>query len=153
MKNKLRLILIFDRLLVFNQKKLVWQSPSSWQIKDFLLADLNRDDQKELNLVVFKKRRYGDRRPFWVGEDKEFGCHFFVFAISPDKVFPIWQSSQIEKPICRASGRDTDGDGYKELIVIEGRYKKNGYSCQNSAKTAWQWNGWGFTKKTPPPVF
>jgi hypothetical protein len=143
---KLDIILVFNRLLVFDKKKVIWQSNPDWQVEDFLVADLNRDGQAELNLAVFKSGFYGDRKPFWIEEDAEFSCHFFVLGVTAKEVFPIWQSSQIEKPICQFTAEDQNNDGFKELVVEEGIYTKNSFSCRETIMSAWQWNGWGFTK-------
>jgi hypothetical protein len=73
--------------------------------------------------------------------------HFFLLGINGQKVYPVWQSSQVEKPICKAEAKDANGDGHEELIVQEGIYTEDGFSCQNTAKAIYQWNGWGFTKQ------
>jgi hypothetical protein len=143
---RIGIVLILDRLFVFAQKGLVWQSDPSWQVKDFFISDLNQDRQEELNLIVFSQKRYGDHRPFWVKKDQEFSNHFFIFRLSSKEVVPIWQSSRIEKPICQAEGKDLDRDGHQELVVKEGEYTQKSYSCQKTTQTSWQWNGWGFTK-------
>jgi hypothetical protein len=137
---------IFNRLLVFNNQKLIWTSPQEWQVRDFFLADLNYDGKNDLNLVVYKKGRYGDYKPFWVKADDSWGFHFFILGIANQKVFPVWQSSQVEKPICQAQAKDINNDGHLELIVKEGVYQNNSYSCYNSSEAIYRWNGWGLTR-------
>jgi hypothetical protein len=138
---------IFNRLLVFNRQKLIWVSPQPWQVKDFFLSDLNHDGAQDLNLVVYKKGRYGNDKPFWVKDDNSLGFHFFILGIADQKVYPLWQSSQVEQPICKAETKDLNDDGHQELVVQEGKYTQKGYSCQNTSESIYRWNGWGFTKQ------
>lgn len=136
----------FSRLLVIKNRTIIFQSDSLWQVKDFLVADLNNDKADELALVVWKKGSFGKVLPFWLKEnDKEYGSHLFIFKLDDQKLMPLWQSSKLENPICKVKVvKNKQSENI--MMVEEGIYKGNNYSCRKIRATNWQWNGWGFTK-------
>ena len=134
-------------LIVSQNKKKIWQTPSSWRVDSFFLADSNNDGRKEINLSVWKKGNFGSSKPFWVKEnDQSTKNHFFVFSFDKEKIKAIWQSSNLKKPNCEFIFGDVDNDGKQELVVIEGEYGVK-YNCQGNYLAVWQWNGWGFSNQ------
>lgn len=134
-------------LTVWQNKKKIWQTPSSWWVDSFFLADSNNDGRKEINLSVWKKGNFGSSKPFWVKEnDQSIKNHFFVFSFDKEKIKAIWQSSNLKKPNCEFFFGDVNNDGKQELVVIEGEYDIK-YNCQGNYLAVWRWNGWGFSNE------
>lgn len=134
-------------LIIWQNKKKIWQTPSSWWVDSFFLADSNNDGRKEINLSVWKKGNFGSSKPFWVKEnDQSIKNHFFVFSFDKEKTKAVWQSSNLDKPNCEFIFGDVDNDGKQELVVIEGEYGVK-YNCQGNYLAVWRWNGWGFSNQ------
>jgi|GEM_PF-5979914 len=131
-------------LRVFVKEYLVWETPPEWRVDGFELADAMRDGRIDLTMSVWKKGSFGSGRPFWVEENDE--CtrnHFFIYAMKDDQFLPRWQSSALDAPNCEYSFTDITGDGWDELITIEGFYFLQGCG-RGRFVSAWYWNGWTF---------
>ena len=116
-----------------------------FSIKNFLISDLNNDGREELALIVWKKGSYGSSRPFWLKNDtEEFSMRLFLYKFRKGKPVPLWHSSRLEKPICEIRVRKAEGK--KAIEVWEGSYQGESYSCGETERTFWSWNGWGFSK-------
>lgn len=137
----------FHRFLLLDGTKVVLKTPSAWQVKHVLTADFDSDKREELALVVWKKGSFGKDKPFWISEnDKSYSDHLFLYQYKDSKLVPFWHSSRLEKPICQISIDDIDNNGKTDLVVWEGEYKENTFSCKDTEKTFWHWNGWGFSR-------
>lgn len=127
-----------EQLRVNEEKRQLWQSPESWDIKQILLADADNEGQKELLMVVWKEGSFGSSRPMWLEEkDDEYTCHLFVYRLIAGKIQPVWCSSALDRPIKELKAADTDNDGLLELHVRE----------NFTTTTTWQWQNWGFFQK------
>lgn len=137
----------FHHFLLFDGIKIVFQTPPVWQVKHVLTTDFDSDKREELALVVWKKGSFGSDKPFWISEsDKLYSDHLFLYQYKDTKLVPLWHSSRLEKPICQISIDDIDNNSETDLVVWEGEYKENSFSCKDTKKTFWRWNNWGFTK-------
>lgn len=117
---------------------------SPLSVRSFLIADFDNDGRKELALVIWKKGSFGRDKPFWLKRnDSSYGFHLFLYRIK-DGLRPLWFSSRLAKPICDINVRERAGKS--EIEVEEGVYNPQGYSCQKTEKTSWQWDGWGFKR-------
>jgi len=140
-------ILENGRLEITENSKKVWESPPSWWIEDFILADSNNDGITDINLSLWKSGRFGPSRPFWVKEnDQSVKNHFFILDVKNDKVEQIWGSSNLWQPNCEFRIDDIDSDGRNDLVTIEGEYSEKG-ECDGEYVGVWVWNGWGFSRK------
>lgn len=139
-----------QRLKVWEDSHLIWQTPQEWQVKQIILADADNNEQKELSLVVWKKGSYGKSKPFWFkGPDDQYSCHLFIYRLLSGRMKAVWCSSALEHPIIHLDVLDRDDDGLKELIVTEGPRYGFAYALRqhiNRHDTSWVWNGWGFER-------
>lgn len=127
-----------------------WESPEDWRVTEVIEADLNRDGTMEYALLVW--------RPFapWPidkflphgGRITEFhnkaglSAHLILVGWDGDEYRELWAGSALANPISAIGAYDIDGDGYEELIALEGDYdaiEKTGNI------TIWRWQGFGFT--------
>lgn len=139
------------KLIVVEGEKIIWQSPETWQVDNFVLADVNNDGVIDLNLSLWKEGSFGASKPFWIKEnDLSTKNHFFIYDLVGDEVKMIWGSSNLGVPNCEFAIADMDNNGQNELLVIEGEYKNNTF-CDGEYVALWQWNGWGFTNNWRSP--
>lgn len=131
------------QLIVEEAAQPLWQSPAEWWVDAFTLADADNDGRTDLNLSVWKAGSFGPHKPFWITEnDPSIKNHLFIFDLVDDTVKPIWQSSNLDRPIREFAFTDLDTDGKTELVVTEGSYT----DPADRRLTLWQWNGWGFSR-------
>jgi hypothetical protein len=146
-QDKLYSLKLFHRYFLIRKEKVVFASPIDWKVKEVIWADFNEDTNLDLGLVVWKKGSYGTSRPFWVeGGDDAYSDHLYIYKIEESLFKPLWHSSALERPICRISLDKNNSDSGSKYLIWEGEYKNGGYSCNNTKKTYWQWNGWGFSR-------
>jgi hypothetical protein len=69
-------------------------------------------------------------------------AHLILVGWDGDEYRELWAGSALVNPISAIGAYDIDGDGYDELIALEGDYdaiEKTGNI------TIWRWQGFGFT--------
>lgn len=131
-------------LIIGRDHETIWQSPADWWVSGYALADVNHDGKTELNLSVWKPGDFGTSKPAWVTEnDLSVKNHLFVYELTADGIKALWQSSNLDQPICEFIFADLDGDNKQELGVIEGEYTTD-RSCRGKFLAIWKWNEWGF---------
>lgn len=131
-------------LAIIQEKAVLWATPSDWWVDSFVIADATNNGKKNIVLSVWKSGDYGLSKPFWVAEnDLSVKNHLFVFSFRNNKIEPVWQSSNLEKPNCDFLFSDIDLDNQQELVVIEGEYGIAN-ECQGHYLAVWKWNDWGF---------
>ncbi len=131
-------------LKIYRNGQIIWETPPDWRIESFELADATRDGSVDLTMSVWKKGSFGTGRPFWVEENDEYiRNHFFIHHLSDDRFLPRWQSSALDTPKCEYAFADITGDGWDELITIEGFYFLEGCG-RGRFVSVWFWNGWSF---------
>jgi hypothetical protein len=130
----------------------LWTSPKNWQVQAASLADLNRDGELELVLLVWRPWQpwpvdrvlpYGGRI---AGFQTEAGlsCHLILIGWRGNAFGELWAGSALADPITRFVAADLNGDGRQELAALEGNYTgPPGQPARNL--TVWEWNGFGFT--------
>lgn len=135
------------KLSIWENSKIVWQSPKEWSIDNFVLADINNDGITEINLSLWKAGNFGASKPFWIkNNDMRVKNHFFVLNFEKEKVKEIWGSSNLSQPNCEFQIADVNEDGKNDLIVIEGNYGQK-LGCVGEYLAIWEWDEWGFTNK------
>lgn len=129
--------------------KILWQSPSTWQVREAQITDLNRDGEPEVTLLVW--------RPFkpWPIEQndpsgsriKDFhdstnqSCHVILIHWSHGTFRELWAGSALVRPVSQLTVGDVDGDGWQELVALEGYYDS---PFLGGSLTVWRWRGFGF---------
>ncbi|MDD5173199.1 MAG: CapA family protein [Patescibacteria group bacterium] len=135
------------RLTIWEDKKVVWQSPSEWWVDNFVLADSNNDGIANINLSLWKAGNFGSSKPFWIKEnDMSVKNHFFVLDFINGAVKQVWGSSNLAEPNCKFQIADINNDGKNELITIEGDYSQEP-KCSGNYVAVWRWNDWGFSNE------
>ena len=73
---------------------MLWDSDKSFKVKDFLYCDIDRDDENEILLVLWKKGKFGKYKPFFLNDDKDkWSQHLFIYDYDGKSVESIWCSS------------------------------------------------------------
>jgi len=134
---------------------LLWQSPVQWYIKQAEITDLNRDGHFEITLLVWRKFL-----PWPIDKDnpgnsriKDFhnaaglSCHLILIGWKQGKYREVWAGSALAEPLDAFSSADINQDGYEELIATEHNYDDPFWKPATSL-SAWEWNGFGFTRLT-----
>jgi poly-gamma-glutamate synthesis protein (capsule biosynthesis protein) len=120
--------LIGERAVVYQEDKLVWQSPPDWRVNDLSLGDPNDDGRFELLLSVRK-----------LGPNKNETSQPFIIGYRSGVYRQLWGGSPVAEPIREVELGDVDGDGVEELVVID----EAGLTEQSVS--VWKWHGWGFS--------
>jgi hypothetical protein len=139
-----------NQLQIYENNRLLWQSPDDWDIRQIILADADNDHRTELIMVLWKHGSYGEIKPFWFkGEDEEYSCHLFLYRMRTGKLTAVWCSSALINPIIKMTVADSDNNGLNELHVLEGPPTGFAYPLRQlfqRQETSWIWNGWGFER-------
>ena len=71
-----------DKLMKRGQSELIWKTPADWQVQDVLVMDIDRDEQEELVLLVWKHGSYGRHLPIWEKKnDIRLEQHIFIYRL------------------------------------------------------------------------
>ena len=128
---------------------LTWKSPEDWQVKEVVMADLNRDGEKEFGLLVWrpfeswpidkflpKKGRIANFH-----DQNNQSCHLILIGWDGTKYRELWAGSALADPIFNLKTADIDNDGFEELFALETEYD----ASSGGNLTVWGWQGFGFT--------
>jgi hypothetical protein len=130
----------------------LWHSPSEWQVKQALVADLNHDGNPELALLVWRPFKpwpidsylpHGGR--IAAHQDRRgLSCHLILIGWQMGGFGELWAGSALAEPLRAITAADLDGDGREELAVLETRYNTPSF-LPARALALWEWNGFGFS--------
>lgn len=117
----------------------VWQNEADdWYVQHMVSGDPNRDGRIEVLLLLWKPDTDGVRR-----------SHPFLVGWRGGRYRVIWGGSATPLPMQDLAVGDLNGDGWAELMVLEG-----GHAPGDLAQTVsiWRWHGWGFQLewRSPP---
>jgi hypothetical protein len=147
--------------------------PACWHVLTALQADLTRDGKVECALLVWRPwkdwpiMRWSDTpSPIAANQDAQ-GDSAHIILIEPladsrpqtangqQRTYrELWAGSALAIPITQMAVGDVDGDGWNELVALEGDYSSGRYSPARHV-AVWRWNGFGFTLdwRSPPGIF
>lgn len=128
---------------------LFWESGKAWKVTEALAADLDRDGRRELVLLVWRPFKPWPVDSFLPhgGRINEFqdrnglSCHVILVGWDGKKYRELWAGSALKDPLRALSVADLDGDGFEELLALEGAYD---VKSSIGKLTIWHWNGFGF---------
>jgi hypothetical protein len=118
-----------ERLTVYQDGRLAWQSPKSWRVDDVALGDPNDDGRAELLLATWQRDPAGYER-----------SQPIIVGYRGGAYTTLWAGRAVVDPIQEIELGDVSGDGVQELVVIEEDWEGRG-----QAVAVWRWTGWSFT--------
>ena len=111
---------------------LLWKSEEDWLVSDFLIGDIDHDDEDEIVLLVWKIGSFGDYKPIWVEQDeKKWSQHIFIYDYDvtvEDRLYPLWMSSKMG---IEARSISLDTDEKLHIMIPKGK------------ESLWSWQSWG----------
>ncbi len=129
-----------------------WHSPQNWQVRQALIADLNRDGRPEAVLLVW--------RPFqpwpvdaWLphgGRIEGFqdasgrSCQIILIGWYRGAFRERWAGSALAEPVAGFATADLTGNGEQFLVTLDARYDDPPSAPARQLKV-WEWNGFGFS--------
>ena len=135
-QDDIRIELSRKKVTVTGSEDLHWTSPDGVLVQDVLYEDIDRDGERELILLCWRRGSYGEHMPFWVEKnDNDWGQHIFIYdylrdnTVYPSKVHPIWMSSAIPMNIIGFSF-----DERNQAIYI---------TQDGGTISGWAWLSWG----------
>ncbi|WP_022762994.1 MULTISPECIES: CapA family protein [unclassified Butyrivibrio] len=111
---------------------LLWTNKKELKIQDAFITDIDRNGDEELILLLWKRGRYGNEKPFWVtGDEISYSQHIFIYDISEDgDIDSKWFASDIGRLVTRMKLLERD----EAIILTEDR---------NNDNTLWIWSSFG----------
>jgi hypothetical protein len=138
--------------IIQSGRKIRWQSPSTWLVKQAQIADLNNDGLPEVILLVWRKFK-----PWpvdtWLpngGRISQFhnaagmSCHIILIGWNGSSFRERWAGSAMAEPVKAFAVADLTGNGKQLLVTLESQYDDPPSAPAEKLK-AWEWNGFGFT--------
>jgi hypothetical protein len=131
--------------------KVLWQSPSTWQITQAEISDLNWNGVPEVVILVWRTFAPWPIDQYLLHPGRIDGnhtkdgksCHIVLIEYQPKGYFSeSWAGSALFRPIKEFSILDFDNDSHSELITLENNYKDIGQIAETLS--IWKWNGFGF---------
>lgn len=152
------LVLTGGRAAIQTGDQIRWQSPGPWQVRQAMIADLNRDGLPEAVLLVW--------RPFkpwpvdaWLpngGRINNFqdslglSCHIILIGWYQNSFRERWAGSALAEPVNHFAVADLRGNGEQYLVTLEGEYDAPPSTASRKLKV-WEWNGFGFSVVSEVP--
>lgn len=119
------------KVCIISDEDVLWETPREWKVVDFLLSDIDRDEETELLFLVWKRGSFGEYTPFWEENDDEFTQHIYIFQWEDNRLAPIWMSSKLKPQV---ESWDMVDDNTIHIITDSGE------------DTIWIWSSWGLTR-------
>jgi hypothetical protein len=140
------------RLEILSAGLPAWQNPPGWRVVQAQITDLNRDGRPEAALLVWRPFRpwpvdrwlpYGGRIAGF--HDKQGNsCQIILIGWRGDEYGELWAGSALAEPVRSFAAADLNGDGFQELVTLDGRYADPRTAPGRKLKV-WEWNGFGFS--------
>jgi hypothetical protein len=135
------------------EERVLYRSKPDWRVEQAEFGDLNRDGKPEAVLLVWRDfKPWPIDRLLSVGgrikgfhNDQGQSCHIILIGWGTNKARESWAGSALADPVMGFAIADLDGDGWQELVTMDGDYNKHRYSAAKAVKI-WEWNGFGFSR-------
>ena len=134
--------------------------PSTWDVTAATLVDVTGDGSPECVLLVWRPWRdwpiqRWSTTPSPIADFHDAAgdsCHLIL--LDPSDGREIWAGSALPAPLLALAIGDVDGDGWDEVVTLEGDYASGRHGPATHVDV-WRWNGFGFTLvwRSPPGVF
>ena len=97
------------KLSINKDNRIIWKTSDDYKVQNFLYCDIDRDDENELVLLLWKKGLFGTYKPSFAEDDKNvWSQHVFIYDYKNEKVNSIWCASKINITIKDFSFDDAD---------------------------------------------
>lgn len=118
----------------------VWRNEApDWRVAEVGAGDLDRDGRIELLLLLWRPSADGGR----------LGSHPFLVGWRGGRFGVLWGGSATDVPMQHAAAGDLDGDGWDELVVLEGGRAPGDPAERISVLT---WRDWVFELRWRSPA-
>ncbi len=109
-----------------------WNSNYTLHVQDAFITDIDKNGDDELILLVWKRGKYGNHRPFWVlTDDPDYSQHIFIYDISNSyMVSQKWFASDIGCIVNRMKLMEQD----PSILLLEESTGSN---------SLWHWSSFG----------
>ncbi len=114
------------RVFLLREGAVVDQTPREWQISNYEIADIDKDGQEEIILLLWKRGEDSEQASSL--NTLEFSQHVFIYNVGDRELTPKWMSSKLEKNIKNWS---VDEDGVIHTV------------SDDDNKQSWYWKGSG----------
>ncbi|MCR4989781.1 MAG: CapA family protein [Lachnospiraceae bacterium] len=132
----------------------LFSSDEGYRISDFLVFDVDGDSDKELLLLLWKKGKYENARPFWLTDkDDEWCQHIFIYDIGLKETKDQNMKENMEEPLHQKWFTSDLGRNIKrwrvldqnENIKLKKDPKINTLLVEDTDEnvTLWAWQSWG----------
>ena len=118
------------RFMKRDQSEHIWKTPADWQVQDVLVMDIDRDQQEELVLLVWKHGSYGRHLPVWEKKnDIRLEQHIFIYRLQEypeqNNEYVKVQDEEADKIIEKeaAEGKDRERNISTDVMRPVGIYK------------------------------
>lgn len=128
-----KVILHGKKLEVRNSEgEVTFTADKSFKIQDVLVTDIDRDNEPEMIVLLWKRGIYGKHRPFWIKSDeKNYSQHIFLFDLNADGTAAHkWGASETGIDVNRMKIMEKN-DAILLVESIDGK------------STLWTWDSWG----------
>ncbi len=142
-----------------DQSELIWKTPADWQVQDVLVMDVDRDQQEELVLLVWKHGSYGRHLPIWKKKnDIRLEQHIFIYRLQENTKYEDEEDIRAQDETAEENVRgNNDSVGVMRPIWMSSslgtnirsiaRGKKSGLIlnpyCDTGTSTLWVWKDFG----------
>ncbi len=145
------LLLENGHLNIWSRSKNLWSSPSSWNVLQALIADLNHDGMLEAVLLVTRQFQPwpvdvwlpNGGRIDGFRDSRGFSSHIILIGWDGESFRELWAGSAMAEPAKQITVARLDGYG-DVLVSLEGRYGDTVARPARKVKL-WEWNGFGFS--------
>lgn len=108
-----------------------YETPSSWQVMDALVCDVDGDGKQELATLVWRRGNYGSSRPFWdTGFDPRMTEHLYLLCLRDGQMEPFWMGHDLGREVTSFS--------------FDPKTRALALSERNGTGTTWVWEHFGF---------
>ena len=109
----------------------LFETPDNLYVQDVCAADADRDGQRELVLLCWRKGRFDRIRPFWIREpEKKYRQHIYIYDWEDGGFRQRWMGSDILVDVAA---------WYADVINVFHLTDPEGKTSR------WAWDGWGFS--------
>ena len=128
-----------------DQSELLWKTPADWQVQDVLVMDIDRDQQEELVLLVWKHGSYGRHLPIWEEKnDIRLEQHIFIYRLQKNTKYEDEEDIRVQDETAEENVRgNNDSIGVMRPIWMSSSLGTNIRSIARGKKASLILNPYG----------